>query len=72
MSDPSSRDLAARLPSLPNWVEINLDAVEANVRQSVRLIQQQVKVARLAEHGKVRVTGGVYDLKTGRVRFLEV
>ena len=46
-------------------------AVEANVRHTVReLLKTPEAKARLAE-GRFRLVGAVYDLESGRVRFLE-
>ena len=46
-------------------------AVEANVRHTVReLLKTPEAKARLAE-GRFRLAGAVYDLESGRVRFLE-
>jgi carbonic anhydrase len=46
-------------------------AVEANVRWSMRRILESPEgQARLAE-GKMKLVGGVYELTTGHVRFLE-
>jgi carbonic anhydrase len=45
-------------------------AVEANVRHTMReLLRTPEAKARLAE-GRIRLAGAVYDLETGRVRFL--
>jgi carbonic anhydrase len=46
-------------------------AVEANARWSMRRILESPEArARLAE-GKTKLVGAIYDLTTGRVRFLE-
>jgi carbonic anhydrase len=46
-------------------------AVEANVRYTIRqLLKTPEARARLRE-GRFRLVGAVYDLETGRVRFLD-
>ncbi|MBA2962156.1 MULTISPECIES: carbonic anhydrase [Ramlibacter] len=46
-------------------------AVEANVRQTVRLLRETPEgQARLAQ-GTMKLVGAVYELESGRVRFLE-
>jgi carbonic anhydrase len=63
---PGLHDIRADLPP-----QAQLDAaVEANVRWTMHQVLEtpEAKV-RLAE-GVMRLVGGVYDLKTGRVRFL--
>ena len=46
-------------------------AVEANVRWSIRRILESPEgQARMAD-GKTKLVGGIYDLTTGRVRFLQ-
>ena len=47
-------------------------AVEANVRWTVRLLRESPEAQALVEDKvKVKLMGAVYDLVTGRVRFLE-
>lgn len=46
-------------------------AIEANVRHTLRQLRETQEVkARLAE-GEMRLVGAVYDIESGRVRFLE-
>lgn len=45
--------------------------VEENVRLQVKALTQQSRILKqLVEAGEIRIAGGVYDLETGRVRFL--
>ena len=45
---------------------------ELNVRQTMREIPEKSgTVKRLIDEGKVRIAGAVYDVRTGKVRFLE-
>src|SRR5262245_8822990 len=63
---PGLRDIDAALPAAD---QLNA-AVEANVRWSMRqLLYTPEGQARMAE-GILRLAGAVYELKTGRVRFL--
>jgi carbonic anhydrase len=56
-------------PTLPEDAQMRL-AVEANVRWSMRqLLETQEAQARLKE-GRVTLVGAIYELETGRVRFL--
>ena len=62
--------LAGVDPSLPPAERVRA-AVEANVRWSMRRILESPEGrARMAE-GKMKLVGGIYELTTGRVRFLE-
>jgi carbonic anhydrase len=45
--------------------------VEANVRWSVRQLADRPGGKRLLAEKKLRLAGGVYDLETGLVRFLD-
>ncbi len=63
---PGLRDLP---PDLPRDVEMRA-AVEANVRWSMHQLLETPEVkARLAE-GMMKLVGSVYELESGRVRFL--
>jgi len=45
---------------------------EENVRQSIRAIREQSPyVAKYLDDGTVALVGGMYDVATGRVTFLE-
>lgn len=46
-------------------------AVEANVRRTIREIRESPEVKARAPRSDVKVVGAVYDVATGRVRFLE-
>ena len=46
-------------------------AVEANVRWTVRQVLESTEGAARAAQGDMMLVGAVYDLATGRVRFLE-
>ena len=47
------------------------DAVEANVRRTMRVLRESPEGAALMGKGAVRLAGAVYDLDTGRVEFLD-
>ena len=62
--------LAGLDPDLPSTVQF-AQAVERNVRWTVRTILESPEGrARVAE-GRVKCIGAVYEIQTGRVRFLE-
>jgi carbonic anhydrase len=46
-------------------------AVEANVRWSMRRILESPEGRAWRAEGRAKLVGGIYDLATGRVRFLE-
>lgn len=46
-------------------------AVEANVRATVRTIRESPEGQARQREGHMKVAGAIYELKTGRVRFLE-
>ncbi len=46
-------------------------AVEANVRWSMRQIRESPEGARALEEGRAKLAGAVYEIATGSVRFLE-
>jgi carbonic anhydrase len=46
-------------------------AVEANVRWSMRQLLKTPEAKARAAEGLMKLVGAVYELKTGRVRFLE-
>jgi carbonic anhydrase len=57
-------------PGLPTAVQL-AQAVESNVRWTVsRILESPEGQARMAE-GRVKCVGAIYDIETGRVRFLE-
>ena len=66
----------ASIPSPPFWAAATAAcrpscAVEANVRRTVRdVLESPEGRARTAE-GEMKLVGAVYDLATGRVRFLD-
>ena len=45
-------------------------AVEANVRWSMRQLQDSLEGSRALEEGRARLVGAVYEIASGRVRFL--
>jgi carbonic anhydrase len=62
--------LAGLEPQLPAAAQL-AQAVESNVRWTVRTILESPEgQARLAE-GRVKIAGAIYEIETGRVRFLE-
>ena len=46
-------------------------AVDANVRWSIRQILETPEGQRRLEEGRVKIVGAVYEIKNGRVRFLD-
>ena len=47
-------------------------AIAENVRYTMkRLATEPSEVAETIEHGKVKVVGGIYDLATGRVAYVD-
>jgi len=45
---------------------------ELNVRQTVKMIPEKSgTIRRLVEAGKLRIAGAIYDIRTGKVRFLD-
>ena len=57
-------------PALPPEALLRA-AVEANVRQTVRDLLESPEGKERAAEGVMKLVGAVYDLATGRVRFLE-
>lgn len=47
------------------------DAVEANVRYTVEALHDTPEAQARAREGRMKLIGAVYELETGRVRFLE-
>jgi carbonic anhydrase len=62
--------LAGLDPELPPPARL-AQAVESNVRWTVRrIVESPEGRARLAE-GRVKIVGAIYEIETGRVRLLE-
>ena len=57
-------------PNLPDEAKLAA-AVEANVRWSIRQILETPEGRARQAEGVLKLVGAVYELKTGRVRFLE-
>jgi carbonic anhydrase len=57
-------------PSLPPEAQL-AQAVEANVRETVRVIRDSPEGRRRAEEGWMKMVGAIYDLSSGRVRILD-
>lgn len=64
--DPGLKDLDVKLP-YPAMLDA---AVAANVRWSVRQLAELPAARTAVERHRVALAGAVYDLQTGRVRFL--
>jgi carbonic anhydrase len=68
--------LASIVPSLPDFQptlspeEQVSRAVESNVRWTVRQILDSPEGQARAAEGRMKVVGAVYEIETGRVRFL--
>jgi carbonic anhydrase len=46
--------------------------VEENVRQTIAKIRQESPIMReMEEKGEIKIIGGVYDLDTGKINFIE-
>lgn len=54
-----------------NHGELVAEAVEANVRHSVEELSGLAALRSALDAGRIRIVGAVYDLDTGRVRFLD-
>ena len=65
--DPALNDLDPTMPP----VALLSAAVEANVRRTIRKVLESPEGKARARRGDVKLVGAVYDLATGRVRFLE-
>ena len=64
------------LPGLPDFSDISSDdqlqvAVEANVRWSMHQLAVSPEGSRAMEEGRARMVGAVYEIASGRVRFLD-
>jgi carbonic anhydrase len=57
-------------PSLPPAVLLSA-AVEANVRHSMRQLLETPEGKARVQEGVVKLVGAIYDIATGRVRFLD-
>jgi carbonic anhydrase len=57
-------------PELPLPVQL-AQAVESNVRWTVRTILESPEGRARAAEGRVKCIGAIYDIETGRVRFLD-
>ncbi len=57
-------------PDLPQTVQL-AQAVERNVRWTVRTIMESPEGRARVTEGRVKCIGAVYEIQTGRVRFLE-
>ena len=62
--------LAGLDPHLPSAARL-AQAVERNVRWTVRTIMESPEGRARASEGCVRCVGAIYEIETGRVRFLE-
>lgn len=81
LPSPHLEELVGRIRPAVEWTQrkIPLDhpealqhSTEANVLRSMRLIVDQSTIVRnLVEEGKLCIEGGVLDIATGRVRFLD-
>lgn len=63
---PGLRDLDASAADEDRLAQ----AVEANVRWSMRQLQDSLEESRALEEGRARLVGAVYEIASGRVRFL--
>jgi carbonic anhydrase len=63
---PAFADIDFTLPP----AELFDAAVEANVRWSMRQLLETPEARQRAKEGVMKLVGAVYDLETGRVRFL--
>ena len=63
---PGLRDLDASAADEDRLAQ----AVEANVRWSMRQLQDSLEGSRALEEGRAKLAGAVYEIASGRVRFL--
>ena len=57
-------------PNLPPEVCL-AQAVEANVRWTIQQLQETPEAQKSLESGQIKLVGAIYEIMTGRVRFLE-
>lgn len=57
-------------PDLPEAVQLT-QAVESNVRRTVRTILETPEARTRVAEGKMKIWGAIYDIETGHVRFLD-
>ena len=65
------RPALAGIDATPPTVDIISTAVEANVRHSIEELSALPALQQALSSGQVRIVGAIYDLHTGRVRFLD-
>jgi len=54
----------------PEFIDL---VVEANVRRTIQKIREQSLTLRRLEHeGRIAIVGGIYDIQSGAVRFIEL
>lgn len=70
---PSINDVPASITPRNSKNPVFVDAVtEANVRYQMRLVKERSPILKeMIEKGEVGLVGGVYDIKTGEVKFFE-
>jgi carbonic anhydrase len=51
--------------------EMRTQAVEANVRWSIRQIRETPEAREYKAEGRAKLVGAIYEIETGRVRFLD-
>ncbi len=64
---PGLRDLDASAPD----EDLLAQAVEANVRWSMRQLEESLEGSRALKEGRAKLAGAVYEIASGHVRFLE-
>jgi carbonic anhydrase len=62
--------LAGLDPNLPRD-QLLAKAIEANVRWSMRQLQQTPEGARALEEGRAKLVGAIYEIATGKVQLLD-
>jgi carbonic anhydrase len=63
---PALAEFDPTLPPQARWAR----AVESNVRWTVRQIQNSPEGQGRAAEGRMKVVGAIYEIESGRVRFL--
>ena len=61
----------AHFPASQDLEDLVHAAVESNVQHSIQELMKIEDLQRAVQNGRLNVVGAVYDLHTGKVRFLD-